>query len=404
MKSFGLFRGVFLLTLCIALVFAQDENPPKKKRRGCKCLKKYMTEVNAIVDQKLKRFEEKYFVSALPGMPTGSERLTSAADRRFIKLSADVKESKDVLSRLNTTIRTIKDQFLTQKHDVSALTSLLHKMDGVVNNLTEAVHRIEVMQPAQGELRMQPSPLTEISTRPPGYPRDCHEVYNWDGMKFKGDYYIMIKPDGLDKPFKAHCKVFNNSGWTVIQKRQDGSVDFFRKWKEYKEGFGNLEGEFWLGNDYIHALTTQDDTMVHMDMEDWTGKHLYAEYDHFSVEGEKENYRLHVSGYHGNAGDSLTSYWENHDGMMFSTHDKDNDGRYYDNCAKAYHGAWWFNNCFDSHLNGKYYHKGFHSNYFQRDGIQWNSIHMYSSLKNVEMMVKPSDRPKPAAKITNDVV
>ncbi|ESO97704.1 hypothetical protein LOTGIDRAFT_104370 [Lottia gigantea] len=196
---------------------------------------------------------------------------------------------------------------------------------------------------------------------------------------------------------------FNILGWTVIQRRQDGSVDFFRKWQEYKDGFGNLEGEFWLGNDKIHALTTQEDTMIRMDMEDWTGKHLFAEYDSFGVDGEKNNYRLHVSGYHGNAGDSMTSYWENHDGMFFSTHDKDNDGRYYDNCAKAYHGAWWFNNCFDSHLNGKYYHKGFHSNYFQRDGIQWNSIHMYSSLKYVEMMVKPSDRPKPTAKISNDI-
>ncbi|CAG5115878.1 unnamed protein product, partial [Candidula unifasciata] len=136
------------------------------------------------------------------------------------------------------------------------------------------------------------------------------------------------------------------------------------------------------------------DTMLRIDMEDWNGKRYYAIYDYFRVDGPDDNYRLHVSGYHGNAGNSMTSLWENHDGMPFSTKDKDNDGRFYDSCAGNHHGAWWFNNCFEAHLNGKYYHKGFHKDYFQRDGIQWNTIHMYSSLKATQMMVKPTDNPR----------
>ncbi|XP_046337706.1 fibrinogen-like protein 1 isoform X2 [Haliotis rufescens] len=234
-------------------------------------------------------------------------------------------------------------------------------------------------------------------------PRDCHEVYLQGGLKFEGDYQILIKPDGAPAPFKAVCRVFNNWGWTVIQRRQDGSVDFYRSWADYKVGFGDKHKEFWLGNDNLHYLTTQGDTMLLIEMQDWDGKKYVANYDHFSIDNETKLYRLHVSGYHGNAGDSLTSHWENHDGMAFSTKDKDNDGRYYDSCAHHYHGAWWFNNCFDSHLNGKYYTKGFHRNYFQRDGIQWNSIHQYSSLKQVEMMLKPAEQPKPTAKISNDV-
>ncbi|PVD32785.1 hypothetical protein C0Q70_08231 [Pomacea canaliculata] len=210
---------------------------------------------------------------------------------------------------------------------------------------------------------------------------NCDEVVRQGGMQFQGDYYIMIKPDGITRPFRVLCQTLNNSGWTVIQKRKDGSVDFFRNWQEYKKGFGNLEGEFWLGNDYIHHLSVQEPTMLRIEMIDWDDKTYTALYDTFTIENEKNLYRLHIGSYHGDAGDSLKSHWENHDGMPFSTKDRDNDGRYYDSCAEHFHGAWWFNNCFDSHLNGKYYHKGFHKNYFQRDGIQWNTIHMYSSLK-----------------------
>ena len=134
-------------------------------------------------------------------------------------------------------------------------------------------------------------------------------------------------------------------------------------------------------------------------MEDWEGKKYFAEYDRFSISGERDNYRLHVSCYHGTAGDSLTSYRRSHNEKPFSTYDKDNDDRFYDNCAEKYYGAWWFNDCFESHLNGKYYDYGNHNNYFVRNGVQWNSIHSYSSLKSVKMMIKPYD----VVKLPNDL-
>ncbi|KAK3776508.1 hypothetical protein RRG08_060223 [Elysia crispata] len=91
--------------------------------------------------------------------------------------------------------------------------------------------------------------------------RECNDVFqSGDSMHFLGDYYIMIKPRGVAHSFKALCKVVDNAGWTVIQKRQDGSVDFYRTWDDYRVGFGTLEGEFWLGNDNIHYLTSQGKT------------------------------------------------------------------------------------------------------------------------------------------------
>lgn len=87
-----------------------------------------------------------------------------------------------------------------------------------------------------------------------------------------------------DAPWRLpfyHISFLAGGGWTVIQRRQDGSVDFNRTWKEYKEGFGDLNGEFWLGNENIHKLTSQGDYSLRIDLEDWNNKHKHAFYQVF---------------------------------------------------------------------------------------------------------------------------
>ena len=87
-------------------------------------------------------------------------------------------------------------------------------------------------------------------------------------------------------------------GWTVFQKRLDGSVNFYRGWADYKNGFGYLNGEFWLGLDKIHRLT-KTKNRLRVDLEDTTGKTAYAEYDMFAVTSERTKYKLSVGTYSG---------------------------------------------------------------------------------------------------------
>ncbi|XP_061176977.1 fibroleukin-like [Saccostrea echinata] len=141
----------------------------------------------------------------------------------------------------------------------------------------------------------------------------------------------------------------DGGGWTVIQKREDDDVDFYRTWNEYKHGFGNASKNYWIGNDAIHALTKDQDQELRVDLKRFNGDTAYAEYSTFYIGNEADKYRLTVSGYNGTAGDSLVP----HNGMRFSTKDQDNDIVSY-SCANSHHGAWWYFACTHSNLNGKY--------------------------------------------------
>ena len=167
----------------------------------------------------------------------------------------------------------------------------------------------------------------------------------------------------------------------MFQRRQDGSVDFYRGWNNYKSGFGQLTAEFWLGNDKIHRLTASRPSSLRVDMEDWNGVRVYAKYGRFSIGDEHAQYRLEVSSYSGTAGDSLAR----HNNMAFSTKDRDNDKASSTNCAVYYTGAWWYFHCHDSNLNGKYLGRK-----NDNRGARWSSFRGFLSLKFTEMKLRPS--------------
>ena len=145
----------------------------------------------------------------------------------------------------------------------------------------------------------------------------------------------------------------DGGGWTVFQRRQDGSVDFFLYWTDYENGFGNLTGEFWLGLSKIHRLTKEGSNTLRVDLGDFENNTRYANYSTFSVANSSTNYTLSVGGYSGTAGDSLT-FHNHHNNQMFSTRDVDNDNNINFSCAINHKGGWWYNNCDFANLNGPY--------------------------------------------------
>ncbi|XP_028517405.1 fibrinogen-like protein A, partial [Exaiptasia diaphana] len=210
--------------------------------------------------------------------------------------------------------------------------------------------------------------------------RDCSEIFQ-SGERRNGKY--IVNPDNQGS-FQVYCDMTTDGGgWTVFQRRNNGSVDFYLNWQQYKTGFGNLNGEFWLGNDYIHRLTARTPSSLRVEIGDWDGNRIFAKYGSFSVGDESDKYRLSVGGYSGTAGDSIT-YSNN---RAFTTIDRDNDGRSGGNCAVMRTGAWWYGNCAYSNLNGKYL-----GNVVEKGGLYW--LHYKNNLQSFkisEMKLRPQN-------------
>ncbi|XP_040047447.2 angiopoietin-related protein 6 [Gasterosteus aculeatus] len=220
-------------------------------------------------------------------------------------------------------------------------------------------------------------------TKTPGPWRDCQHVLE-SGETTSGIY--LLRPQSANRLLQAWCEQSRaEGGWTVIQRRQDGSVNFFRTWEQYKQGFGNLDGEYWLGLEHLYWLTKQAQYKLRVALEDWQGRQVFAEYDSFHLEPESDWYRLRLGQYHGSAGDSLS--W--HNNKAFTTLDRDKDG-YTGNCAHYQKGGWWYHMCAHSNLNGVWYRGGHYRSRYQ-DGVYWAEFHGGSySLKRVSMMIKPT--------------
>ncbi|XP_062602921.1 angiopoietin-4-like, partial [Saccostrea cucullata] len=131
--------------------------------------------------------------------------------------------------------------------------------------------------------------------------KDCSSILKKNsGRKGKDGVYTINLAGNRKK--KVYCDMTTKGGgWTAIQRRQDGSTDFYRTWSEYKQGLGDPSKNYWIGNDAIYELTKNKDQELRVDLQRFNGDKKYAQYSTFNVGNEDSKYKLTVSGYSGTA-------------------------------------------------------------------------------------------------------
>uniref|UniRef100_A0A7M4ECH1 Tenascin N n=1 Tax=Crocodylus porosus TaxID=8502 RepID=A0A7M4ECH1_CROPO len=211
------------------------------------------------------------------------------------------------------------------------------------------------------------------------YPADCSQMQQ-NGNATSGMYTIYLNGDA-SRPMEVYCDMTTDGGgWIVFQRRNTGDLDFYKRWRNYVEGFGDPMGEFWLGLDKLHSLTSATPIRYEIRVDLRTSNEsAYAVYDFFQVASSRDRYKLSVGNYRGTAGDALTY----HNGWKFTTWDRDNDVAL-SNCALAHRGAWWYKNCHLANLNGKYGETK-HS-----EGVNWEPWKGHEfSIPFTEMKIRP---------------
>uniref|UniRef100_A0A7N6B389 Tenascin C n=1 Tax=Anabas testudineus TaxID=64144 RepID=A0A7N6B389_ANATE len=211
------------------------------------------------------------------------------------------------------------------------------------------------------------------------YPKDCSQAL-LNGDTSSGIHTIYLGGDE-SQSIQVYCDMSTDGGgWIVFLRRQSGKLEFFRNWKNYTAGFGDTNDEFWLGLSNLHKITAGGQYELRVDLRD-KGETAYAQYDKFSVSEPRTRYKVHVGGYSGTAGDSMTY----HHGRPFSTYDHDNDIAV-TNCALSYKGAFWYKNCHRVNLMGRYGDNS-HSK-----GVNWFHWKGHEhSIEFAEMKIRPSN-------------
>ncbi|XP_061195735.1 ficolin-1-like [Saccostrea echinata] len=208
-------------------------------------------------------------------------------------------------------------------------------------------------------------------------PIDCLDIYK-NGQRITGVYKIYPSKD-FNKPVQVKCNMdIQGGGWTTIQfrSRDNPPVDFKATWDEYKKGFGDVQGNYWLGNDLIHQLTTVYNSSLYITMKKTDGHVYHAQYSSFSISNETDGYRLSLGKFSGNV---LHDEFRDHTVVdkEFYTFDHDNAAK----CSAQCGSGWWYQSCTTTNLNAPF--SGIH-----RDSVWYNTIHNGGELMRSSMLIK----------------
>ncbi|KAG7170510.1 Ficolin-2-like 4 [Homarus americanus] len=211
-------------------------------------------------------------------------------------------------------------------------------------------------QPLQSQL-----PITGDNScnTPTNRPRDCHDLL-LAGNTRSGVYQIFpYRCKRQEEGVQVWCELEGEEGgWTVVLARRplDQQVNFNRGWRDYREGFGDPDTEYWIGNAALHDLTHRWPQLLKVDLGDWDGKSRSARYQTFLVDDEDSQFRLHLGQYSGTG-----------------------------NCAISHHGGFWYNACHHVSPTSQLLEK-------QKStiGINWHTWYPdRTTLKNATFMIKP---------------
>ncbi|KAF5923431.1 hypothetical protein HPG69_006602 [Diceros bicornis minor] len=337
---------LLLSSTCLARVATKDNCCILDERFGSYCpttcgIADFLSTYQTSVDKDLQTLEDilnqaenktsevKELIKAIQLVPSSDE------PQRPGRIDSAIREAKKMMEE----IVKYEALLITHASSIRFLLDIYNSNNQKITNLRQKVAQLEAkcQEPCRDTVQIQ-----DITGR------DCQDIAN-KGAKESGLYFI--KPLKAKQQFLVYCEIdTSGNGWTVLQKRLDGSVDFKKNWIQYKEGFGYLSPtgttEFWLGNEKIHLISTQSTIpyVLRVELEDWNGRTSTADYSTFKVGPETDKYRLTYAYFiSGDAGDAFDGYdfgddpsdkfFTSHNGMQFSTWDNDND-KFEGNCAQ----------------------------------------------------------------------
>uniref|UniRef100_A0A3B3ZR37 Fibrinogen beta chain n=1 Tax=Periophthalmus magnuspinnatus TaxID=409849 RepID=A0A3B3ZR37_9GOBI len=330
-------------------------------------------------------------------------------------MSTNLRERQRVINNNNDVVGQYTDRVEEQhayiKETVDThLPSTIRVLQGVLDKVRLKIQKLEKAIQTQTQSCQEPCktkcPVPVVSGK------ECEDIFRRGGLESQ---MYLVRPDPSSAPYRVYCdQQTQNGGWLVIQNRLDGSVDFGRRWDDYRKGFGNIAldvgkghcqtpGEYWLGNDRISQISKMGPTTLLVEMEDWSGTKVYAQYQHFTVQSDSTNYVLAVDVYSGTAGNCLLEGSTEliginrtmtiHNGMMFKRLPL-NPGDPSKQCSREDGGGWWYNRCHSANPNGRYYMGGAYTKLMAKhgtdDGMVWmNWKGSWYSLKAISMKIRP---------------
>uniref|UniRef100_A0A915HNL5 Fibrinogen C-terminal domain-containing protein n=1 Tax=Romanomermis culicivorax TaxID=13658 RepID=A0A915HNL5_ROMCU len=219
---------------------------------------------------------------------------------------------------------------------------------------------------------------------------DCADIQKSNGTSANG-FYTITRPGCVGSCTKRVLCDFttDSGGWTVVQARQNGLVDFFtnRDWNAYKNGFGT-DQEFWIGNQCLYEWTNRGKTyQLLAQVADQNGFNYMSMYSSFKIANEANNYRITLGTFVGN---TLVDNFVRIQNQPFETYDKDTDQNQALNCATYWQAGWWFNpQCEATGALNLPYEPD--ANSPQLQGIQWQTNSGVVRLLTTSMKIRPAD-------------